>query len=61
MERSTVMNEKNAADKPYKCPGCKIVLPLGTKAALEQMTYCTRLQGMIAVGRTRHKAKCKKG
>jgi len=53
------MNEKNAADKPYKCPGCDTDLPAGT-AAVEHMAQCARLQSMIAVGRARYKAECKK-
>ena len=53
------MNEKNAADKPYKCPGCDTDLLAGT-AAVEHMARCTRLQEMIAAGRARYKAECKK-
>jgi hypothetical protein len=53
------MNEKNAADKPNKFPGCDTDLPAGT-AAVEHMAQCARLQSMIAVGRARYKAECKK-
>jgi hypothetical protein len=45
--------------RPYPCPGCKADLPAGT-AAVEHMAACTRLQAMIAVGRAKHKAECKK-
>jgi hypothetical protein len=45
--------------RPYKCPGCSADLPAGS-SAVEHMAGCTRLQAMIAAGRVKHKAKCKK-
>lgn len=53
------MAEKSATDKPYKCPGCNDDLPAGT-AAMEHLACCTRLQSMIAAGRAKYKARCKK-
>jgi len=53
------MNKKSAADKPYKCPGCHADLPAGT-LAVEHMAGCTRLQAVIAAGRTKYKAERKK-
>jgi hypothetical protein len=51
---SEAMNKKSAADKPYNAD-----LPAGT-LAVEHMAGCTRLQAVIAAGRTKYKAERKK-
>ena len=54
------MNRGNAIEnRPYKCPGCHAELQAGA-AAVEHMACCARLQDMIAAGRAKHKARCKK-